>query len=151
MPEKFDIEYTGEDNQRHRPAMIHRVVLGSLERFIGILIEHYSGNLPPWLAPVQVVVLPISEKFYEYTSDVYNTLKENGYRTEIDNRIESLSKKIRQAELAKIPYMLIVGEKEEQAQTVTIRRKTGDDIKNIKLQDFMYLLDDVVRNKKINS
>ncbi|MBM3713855.1 MAG: threonine--tRNA ligase, partial [Actinobacteria bacterium] len=150
MPEKFDIEYTGEDNQKHRPVMLHRVVLGSLERFIGILIENYSGNLPPWLAPMQVIVLPISEKFYEYASSVYKILKDQGYRAEIDNRVESLSKKIKQAELAKIPYMVIIGQNEEQSKTVTVRKKSGQDLRNIKIKEFTGLLDDTIRNKKIN-
>jgi threonyl-tRNA synthetase len=151
MPEKFDIEYMGEDNARHRPVMVHRVVLGSLERFIGILIEHYSGNLPPWLAPVQVVVLPISEKFYDYAAKAFNTLKDKGYRIEMDNRVESLGKKIRQSELRKIPYMIIVGEKEEQTDSITIRKKIGEDIKNISLNAFIEMLDDVVKNKKVSS
>ncbi len=151
MPEKFDIEYMGEDNVRHRPVMIHRVVLGSLERFIGILIEHYSGNLPPWLAPVQVIVLPISEKFYNYAAKAFNILKDKGYRIEMDNRVESLSKKIRQSELRKIPYMIIVGEKEEQTDSITIRKKIGEDIKNINLHAFIEMLDDVVKNKKVLS
>ena len=151
MPEKFDIEYAGEDNVRHRPVMIHRVVLGSLERFIGILIEHYSGNLPPWLAPVQVIVLPISEKFYNYAAKAFNILKDKGYRIEMDNRVESLSKKIRQSELRKIPYMIIVGEKEEQTDSITIRKKIGEDIKNINLNAFIEMLDDVVKNKRVSN
>ena len=151
MPEKFDIEYTGEDNLRHRPVMLHRVVLGSLERFMGILIEHYSGNLPPWLAPVQAIVLPISEKFYDYGNKILNILNSEGYRAQIDNRVESLGKKIRQAELRKIPYMIVVGELEEQNQTITIRRKIGDEMKNIKVEEFISLIADVVDNKKITS
>lgn len=151
MPEKFDIEYTGEDNLRHRPVMLHRVVLGSLERFMGILIEHYSGNLPPWLAPVQAIVLPISEKFYDYGNKILNILNSEGYRVEIDNRVESLGKKIRQAELRKIPYMIVVGELEEQNQTITIRRKIGLEMKNIKVEEFNSLIADVVDNKKITS
>jgi threonyl-tRNA synthetase len=151
MPEKFDIEYTGEDNLRHRPVMLHRVVLGSLERFMGILIEHYSGNLPPWLAPVQVIVLPISEKFYDYGNKILNILNSEGYRVEIDNRVESLGKKIRQAELRKIPYMIVVGELEEQNQTITIRRKIGQEMKDIKVEEFISLIADVVDNKKITS
>ena len=151
MPEKFDIEYTGEDNLRHRPVMLHRVVLGSLERFMGILIEHYSGNLPPWLAPVQTIVLPISEKFYDYGNKILNILNSEGYRVEIDNRVESLGKKIRQAELRKIPYMIVVGELEEQNQTITIRRKIGQEMKNIKVEEFISLIADVVGNKKITS
>ena len=151
MPEKFDIEYTGEDNLRHRPVMLHRVVLGSLERFMGILIEHYSGNLPPWLAPVQAIVLPISEKFLDYGNKILNILNSEGYRAQIDNRVESLGKKIRQAELRKIPYMIVVGELEEQNQTITIRRKIGDEMKNIKVEEFISLIADVVDNKKITS
>ncbi|MCL5074021.1 MAG: threonine--tRNA ligase [Actinobacteria bacterium] len=151
MPEKFDIEYMGEDNLRHRPVMLHRVVLGSLERFMGILIEHYSGNLPPWLAPVQAIVLPISEKFYDYSNKILNILNSKGYRVEIDNRVESLGKKIRQAELRKIPYMIVIGELEEQKQTITIRRKIGQEMKDIKVEEFISLIADVVENKKITS
>jgi len=151
MPEKFDIEYTGEDNLRHRPVMLHRVVLGSLERFMGILIEHYSGNLPPWLAPVQAIVLPISEKFLDYGNKILNILNSEGYRAQIDNRVESLGKKIRQAELRKIPYMIVVGELEEQNQTITIRRKIGEEMKNIKVEEFISLIADVVDNRKITS
>jgi len=149
MPEKFDIEYAGEDNLRHRPVMLHRVVLGSLERFMGILIEHYSGNLPPWLAPVQAIVLPISEKFLDYGNKILNILNSEGYRVEIDNRVESLGKKIRQAELRKIPYMIVVGELEEQNQTITIRRKIGQEMKDIEVEEFISLIADVVDNKKI--
>ena len=151
MPEKFDMEYTGEDNLRHRPVMLHRVVLGSLERFMGILIEHYSGNLPPWLAPVQAIVLPISEKFLDYGNKILNILNSEGYRAQIDNRVESLGKKIRQAELRKIPYMIVVGELEEQNQTITIRRKIGEEMKNIKVEEFISLIADVVDNRKITS
>jgi len=151
MPEKFDIEYTGEDNSRHRPVMIHRVVLGSLERFIGILIEHYSGNLPLWLAPEQIVILPISDKFYNYSKKIFEKLKEEGYRVEIDNRVESLNKKIRQAEIKKIPYMIVVGKKEEQTKTITIRRKIGQDIKETNLSNFMSMAKDIIKNKKLLS
>ncbi len=150
MPEKFDLEYTGEDNLKHRPVMIHRVVLGSLERFMGILIENYSGNLPPWLAPVQAMVLPISDRFYDYSRKIYDMLKDSGYRVEIDNKVESLNKKIRQAELQKIPYMLIIGEQEEQTGTVTVRKKSGGDIKNIDPVEFIKLLKEAVCNKALN-
>jgi threonyl-tRNA synthetase len=150
MPEKFDIEYTGEDNARHRPVMIHRTVLGSIERFTGILLEHYSGNLPPWLAPRQITVLPISEKFYEYAKKAYDYLKNSGFRVEIDNRVESLSKKIKQAEIKKIPYMIITGENEEKTETITIRKKIGGDIREIKIEDFTRELKEVVGNKKNN-
>jgi len=148
MPEKFDIEYMGEDNVRHRPVMIHWVVLGSIERFLGILIEHYSGNLPPWLAPQQIAILPISEKFYDYGLEIYDHLEKKGFRVEMDNRVESLNKKIRQAEIKKIPYMVIVGKNEKDTRTITIRKKTGGDIKEIKLSDFISELKDVIENKK---
>jgi threonyl-tRNA synthetase len=131
--------------------MLHRVVLGSLERFMGILIEHYSGNLPPWLAPVQAIVLPISEKFLDYGNKILNILNSEGYRAQIDNRVESLGKKIRQAELRKIPYMIVVGELEEQNQTITIRRKIGQEMKDIKVEEFISLIADVVDNRKITS
>ncbi|MBN2073442.1 MAG: threonine--tRNA ligase [Actinobacteria bacterium] len=148
MPEKFDIEYMGEDNMRHRPAMIHRTVLGSLERFIGILIENYSGNLPPWLAPVQMVVLPISEKFHAYSEEIVEKLKGSGFRVLLDDRVESLGKKIRQSELQKIPYMIIAGEKEEKTKTITIRKKKGDDIKEVKLESFIKIAERVVANRE---
>jgi threonyl-tRNA synthetase len=150
MPEKFDLEYTGEDNLKHRPVMLHRVVLGSLERFMGILIENYSGNLPPWLAPLQAIVLPISDRFYDYSIKVCDTLNNSGYRAEVDSRVESLGKKIRQAELQKIPYMLIIGEQEEQNGTVSIRRKAGADLKDIALDEFIKVLKEAVDSKAIN-
>ena len=150
MPEKFDLEYAGEDNQRHRPVMIHRVVLGSLERFIGILIEHYSGNLPPWLAAVQLVILPISERFSEYSKKIYEKISGSGYRVELDDRVESLSKKIKLAELQKIPYMVILGEREENTGTITIRKKTGEDIKSIKPDKFLEMLKKNIENKSVS-
>ncbi len=149
MPEKFNLEYTGEDNLRHRPVMIHRVVLGSLERFIGILIENYSGNLPPWLAPVQLIILPISEKFSGYADAVFKKFHASGYRIELNDRVESLSKKIKLAELQKIPYMVIIGENEERTGTITVRKKIGGDIKNIKIEKFMDILKETVKNKNI--
>ncbi|GAH00059.1 unnamed protein product [marine sediment metagenome] len=131
--------------------MIHRVVLGSIERFIAILLENYSGNLPPWLSPVQVIVLPISDKYYDYGCKVFNELKNKGYRVEMDNRVESLGKKIRQAEIRKIPYMAVTGQREKQTETITIRRKIGEDINNIKLKEFFWILKNVVKNKKVKS
>jgi threonyl-tRNA synthetase len=148
MPEKFDISYMGEDNLKHRPVMLHRVILGSVERFIGILIENYSGNLPLWIAPVQVAILPISDKFHQYSEKVYKTLKEEGYRVELDSRVESLNKKIRQAEINKILLMVVIGEKEVQSNTVTIRKKTGGDIKNISIEEFIDILNENVESKK---
>jgi threonyl-tRNA synthetase len=148
MAEKFDVEFIGEDNKSHRPVMIHRTVLGSLERFLGIIIEEYSGNLPPWLAPGQIIILPISEKYYEYAKKVYDYLKSGGFRVEMNNRVESLNKKIRQAEVKKIPYMIVIGENEEKSNTITIRKKIGGDLKEIKLKDFESELRKVIENKK---
>jgi threonyl-tRNA synthetase len=149
MPEKFDIQYVGEDNKKHRPVMIHRVVLGSIERFMGILLENYSGNLPPWLAPEQIIVLTISEKYDKYSSKVYRELKKAGCRVMIDRRVESLNKKIRKAEMSRIPYMVIIGEKEEESSTITIRKKTGGEIREVKIPDFLKAFKDIVNNRKI--
>ena len=148
MPEKFDISYMGEDNLKHRPVMLHRVVLGSVERFIGMLIENYSGNLPLWIAPVQIAILPISDKFQQYAEEVYNLLQKEGYRVEFDNRVESLNKKIRQAEINKVPLMVVIGEQEVQSNTVTIRKKTGGDLKNISIREFMEILRENIESKK---
>ncbi len=127
MPERFDLSYTGADNSEHRPVMIHRALLGSFERFIGILIEHYAGELPLWLAPVQAIVLPVSDRFNDYGASVREELAGEGLRVELDDRGESVGRKIREAELRKIPYMLIVGERESEARTVSVREhREGD-------------------------
>ncbi len=127
MPERFELSYTGADNAEHRPVMIHRALLGSFERFTGILIEHYAGELPLWLAPLQALVLPVSEKFTEYGESVCATLRERGLRAELDDRGESIGRKIRDAELRKAPYMLVVGEREAEEQTVSVRRRGAGD------------------------
>jgi len=121
LPERFNLEYAGSDGQKHRPVMIHRAPFGSLERFIGVLIEHYAGNFPFWLAPIQAVVLPLSEHHLEYAAEVCRRLRDRGYRAEVDERNEKLGYKIREAELQKIPYMLIVGEKEREASGASVR------------------------------
>lgn len=127
MPEKFDLNYVGEDGEKHRPVMIHRVVFGSIERFIAILTEHYAGAFPAWLSPVQVKILPISEKSQDYAKEVLAVLKDNDIRTELDDRNEKIGYKIREAQLEKVPYMLVVGDKEVEAKTVAVRsRKDGD-------------------------
>lgn len=123
LPQRFGAEYTGADGEKHRPIMIHRVVFGSLERFIGILIEHYAGKFPVWLAPVQVKVLPVSDKYLQYAKQIVAALKERNIRVELDGRDEKLGYKIRQARLEKIPYMLILGEKEQKNQTVSVRQR----------------------------
>ena len=137
MPEQFELTYTGADNADHRPVMIHRALMGAFERFIGILIEHYAGEFPLWLAPVQAAVLPIADRHVGYARDVTDRLEGAGLRAELDGRSESVGKKIREAEVRKIPYMLVVGDKEEQAGTVAVRRHREGDIGAVALEDFI--------------
>ena len=137
QPERFKLEYIGADNAEHRPVMIHRAILGSIERFIGIIIEHFAGAFPLWLAPVQVAVLPLSEKFLDYGRDVTARLKAAGLRVETDESNEKLGAKIRSAQLQKVPYMLVVGEKEAAAGTVAVRKRTGGDQGTMSIEDFV--------------
>jgi len=123
MPARFELAYTGADNAEHRPVMIHRALFGSYERFIGIMIEHYGGEFPLWLAPVQAIVLPISDRLGEYAGGVRERLRIAGLRVELDDRGESVGRKIRDAELRKIPNMLVVGDREAASDTVSLRRR----------------------------
>ncbi len=127
MPERFELAYTGADNAEHRPVMIHRALLGSFERFIGIMLEHYGGELPLWLAPVQAIVLPVSDRFNDYAGEVRAQLRAADVRVELDARSESVGRKIRDAELRKAPYMLVVGEREQREGTVSVRRHGGEE------------------------
>ena len=136
LPQRFEAEYTGEDGQKHRPIMIHRVVFGSIERFIGILIEHYAGKFPVWLAPVQVKILPVSDKSLDYALEVEKALKEQGIRVETDSRNEKIGYKIREAQLEKVPYMLIIGDKEKEEKTVSVRMREKGDVGAMALADF---------------
>ena len=137
LPLRFNLEYTGADGEKHRPIMIHRVAFGSIERFIGILIEHFAGAFPTWLAPVQVKVLPISDKHLEYGEKVFEALKEAGIRAEIDTRAEKIGYKIREAQMQKIPYMLVVGAKEEEESLVSVRSRFAGDEGQKVLEDFL--------------
>jgi len=137
MPERFELEYIGPDGEKHRPIMLHRVIYGSIERFIGILTEHFAGAFPTWLAPVQVRVLPISDKHYAYAQNVYGRLLENDIRAELDDRNEKIGYKIREAQLQKIPYMLIVGDKEVEQGTVSLRSRKEGDLGDISLNEFI--------------
>jgi threonyl-tRNA synthetase len=148
LPERFGIEYTGADGEKHRPTMIHRVVFGSIERFIGILIEHYAGAFPLWLAPVQVKVLPISDKYLGYATEVEKNLLEVGVRVEVDSRAEKIGFKIREAQMEKIPYMLIVGEKEEEDKLVAVRSRSEGDLGQVTLDEFTKKVVEEVQNKK---
>lgn len=136
LPQRFDLEYVGADGEKHRPIMIHRVVFGSIERFIGILIEHFAGAFPAWLAPVQVKLLPISEHFADYAQSVAEELKKQGLRVEVDNRNEKIGYKIREAQLEKVPYMLVMGEKEQNEGTVSVRSRRDGDKGAMALSDF---------------
>jgi threonyl-tRNA synthetase len=127
MPERFDLAYAGADNAEHRPVMIHRALLGSFERFIGILIEHYAGDFPTWLAPVQAIVLPIADRHNAYAGQVARTLREAGVRVEVDERSESVGRKIREAELHKVPHMLVVGDREQESRSASLREHGGED------------------------
>lgn len=137
LPERFELEYTGADGQKHRPIMIHRVVFGSIERFIGILIEHFAGAFPLWLAPEQVRILPISERHHEKAWEIYQQLFDAGMRVEIDERSEKIGYKIREAQLQKIPYMLIIGDKEAESGTVSVRRRGEGDLGAVKTEAFL--------------
>ena len=137
LPQRFELEYTNEHGNSKRPIMLHRVCFGSIERFIGILIEHYAGQFPLWLAPVQVKVLPVSEKSLEYSIQVYEILRKSGIRCEIDRRDEKIGYKIRQAQLEKIPYMLILGEKEASSNTITVRSHKQGDLGSALLDEFI--------------
>lgn len=138
MPQRFDIWYTGADGEKHRPIMVHRVLFGSIERFIGILIEHYAGKFPVWLSPVQVKVLSVSEKSYAYAEGIAKKLKDAGIRTELDNRGEKIGYKIREAQLEKVPYMIVLGEKESDDGTiVTIRSRDKGDLGTVSTDDFI--------------
>ncbi|MGB9839705.1 threonine--tRNA ligase [Thermovenabulum sp.] len=148
MPERFDLTYIGPDGEKHRPVMIHRVVFGSIERFIGILIEHYAGAFPVWLSPVQVRVLPISEKYLEYARKVKEILEEQDIRVELDERNEKIGYKIREAQLQKIPYMIIVGEKEEMSNTISVRSREKGDLGNYTIENFINEVKEKVKNKQ---
>ena len=136
MPERFDLTYIGADDGAHRPVMIHRALLGSMERFAGILIEHYAGRFPVWLAPVQAIVLPVSDRHNEYAERVAAELREAGVRVEIDDRSESVGKKIRDAELGRYPYMLVVGDREQEAGGVAVRSHSDGELGAMPVADF---------------
>ena len=149
LPERFELEYIGEDGQKHRPVMIHRVVLGSIERFIGVITEHFAGAFPAWLAPVQVKVLPVTDRAEEYAKEISAKLDAAGFRVEVDGRNEKIGKKIREATLEKIPYMLVVGDRDMENQTVSVRMRSGEDLGAMSLEDFTAKLKEVVDTKAI--
>jgi threonyl-tRNA synthetase len=147
QPENFQLEYIGEDGQAHRPVMIHRAVTGSTERFMAMLIEHFAGAFPVWLAPVQAMIIPIADRHYDYASKVLATLKEAGIRAEIDMRGERMNAKIRDAQLQKIPYMLVVGDKEAAADAASVRLRSNVDLKSMPLNQFVERVGEIITTK----
>jgi threonyl-tRNA synthetase len=140
LPERFELEYKGSDNEMHRPVMIHRAPFGSMERFIAILLEHTAGNFPLWLMPKQAIVLSISEKYENYSKKVLSLLKNNEIRAAVDHRSETMGKKIREAEMDKIPYMIIIGEKEIEADKIAVRKHGGEDLGQMTVEEFAQII-----------
>jgi threonyl-tRNA synthetase len=140
LPERFNLEYIGEDNQKHRPVMIHRAPFGSMERFVAVLIEHTAGKFPLWLTPEQAVILPISEKYNNYAKKVENLLNFYDIRSFVDERNEKIGKKIRDNELKRIPYLLIVGEKEEKGETLSVRKQGEGDKGSMTIEKFAKMI-----------
>ena len=149
MPQRFELEYIGADGEKHRPFMIHRVAFGSIERFIGILIEHFAGAFPTWLAPVQVKVLPISDKFMDYARQVTEQLDQEGIRVELDVRSEKIGYKIREAQMQKVPYMLVVGQKEAEDGVVAVRSRFLGDEGQKPLEEFITSIKAEIESKEI--
>ena len=149
MPERFELEYVGEDGEKHRPIMIHRALLGSIERFIGVITEHFAGAFPTWLSPVQVKLLPVTDRAAEYAKEIAGKLDAQGFRVEVDGRNEKIGKKIREAQLDKIPYMLVVGDRDMENGTVSVRHRTGEDLGAMSLDAFAAMLQSEVDSREI--
>ncbi|MFB0522251.1 MAG: His/Gly/Thr/Pro-type tRNA ligase C-terminal domain-containing protein, partial [Candidatus Bathyarchaeia archaeon] len=136
LPRRFNLTYTGSDSEEHMPLMIHRALLGSIERFFGILVEHYKGNFPAWLAPVQVRVLPISDRYNAYAREIHKELSTLGIRSEVDDSSSTLSYRIREAETQKIPYMAICGKREEESKTISVRKHGREELGSLAIKEF---------------
>lgn len=149
LPQRFELEYVGSDGEKHRPIVIHRVIFGSIERFIGILIEHFAGKFPTWLAPVQVKVLPISDKFNGYSDKIKNELEKNGIRVEMDYRNEKIGYKIREARNERVPYIVVIGEKEENEKKISLRSRKNGDEGSLELKELINRINDEVINKSL--
>jgi threonyl-tRNA synthetase len=147
LPERFGLEYIGEDGKPHQPYMVHRALLGSMERFFGVLIEHFSGAFPVWLSPVQTMVIPIADRHLEYAREVLNKLRAEGIRVELDERAERMNAKIRDAQKQKIPYMLVIGDNEMAAGQVSLRVRDGGQQNNILLSDFLARAKDLIAKR----
>jgi len=151
LPERFELEYTGSDNQKHRPVMIHRAPFGSMERFVAVLLEHCAGDFPLWLTTDQVSILPISEKFNEYAEKVSKFLNNYDIRAFVDDRNEKIGKKIRESELKKIPFMLIVGEKEMENNEVSVRQRAKGDLGSLSLENFIKTVNEAINEELSNN
>lgn len=147
LPERFNLQYTGQDNRPHRPVVIHRVVLAGIERFYGVLLEHYAGELPPWLAPVQVVVVPIADRHLDYANRVREALERAGIRVEVDDDRETVSMKVRRAQLQKIPFTVVVGDREAEGDTVSVRDRAGRDVREVPLREFTVRVVEMVEER----
>jgi threonyl-tRNA synthetase len=150
MPERFDLTFVGADGHEHRPVMIHRAIFGSLERFLGILIEHYGGNFPLWLAPVQVAILPIGADHVAWARDVCCILNQAGIRTELDESDEKIARKIRNSEMQKIPCMLIIGDREKEARSAALRRHQKGDVGQKSIEDIVMDLKKEIGEKRLS-
>ncbi|MBQ7895927.1 MAG: threonine--tRNA ligase, partial [Oscillospiraceae bacterium] len=149
LPERFELEYVGEDGGKHRPVMIHRVVLGSIERFIGVITEHFAGAFPLWLSPVQAVIMPITDRTADYANEVKEKLEALGMRVETDLRNEKIGYKIREAQLKKVPYMIVLGDKEKEAGTIAVRTRNGVDLGAMSFDDFAAKATEQIRSKSV--
>ena len=148
LPERFDLSYIGADGEKHRPVMLHRVILGAVERFMGVLIEHYAGAFPVWLSPVQCILLTVTDKHIPYAETVYNKLIAAGIRCEKFFENEKLGYKIRQAQMQKIPYMLVIGDKEVEAQSVTPRKRDGENLGSLPVDEFIAFVQEICEKKQ---
>jgi len=149
LPERLEANFVGEDGERHRPVMMHRAILGSFERFIGILIEEYDGNFPLWLSPIQAVIMNISDKHAKNTKEIAKKLKSKGFRVKLDLRNEKITYKIRDHSMQRIPFQLVVGDKEIENNTVSVRARKGEDLGSLTLEDFSKLLDKNIKSKEV--
>ncbi|MBI2020549.1 threonine--tRNA ligase, partial [Candidatus Daviesbacteria bacterium] len=147
QPEAFKLEYVDEKGEKKRPVMIHRAIFGSFERFVAILTEHFQGAFPLWLSPVQVVVIPITDKNNQYAKKVSGSLKNEGIRVEVDERSETMQAKIRDAQVQKVPYMVIVGDREHDSGQISVRARSGDDLKGMKVEEFLTRINKEIESK----
>ena len=147
MPERFDVNYIGPDNKEHRVVMIHRAIFGSLERFFGILLEHFAGAFPTWLAPIQVVIIPISDRHVDYASEVLKKLEDSGIRVELDDRRETLGYRIRDNQMKKVPYMLILGDREKESKKISVRTRENKEFKDLELDEFISKISEEIKSR----